>query len=594
MIGTPQQKGTVMTRLQGNETAKNNGKQGRPRAGFARSEDGSLIIFGLMMFILILIVGGMAIDFMRFETQRTRLQETLDRAVLAAASLDQPLDPTDVVMDYVSRAGLGEYVNEDDIDVRSSPISRVVSVNASMGVQSFFLHLVGIDELTAPGASSAQQMASNTEVSLVLDVSGSMGNTASGTTDSRLEVLQEAAHTFVNMLMCDPTDPTKKTECTVPKGSVALHVVPYSEQVVAGEDLLDYLNVTDEHEYSSCVTWKYDSDFRSVGISSTTSLRRAGHFDAWTGYLRYTSSSDPASDWTCSLNPAREISYFEPEVGPLHDQIDALNADGNTSIDLGVKWGAALLDVDFKDVVEAMREDEVVDAVYDGYPLTPDPDDPEKVQKVIVLMTDGVNTSQHYLYDNYRTGNSPIFTSRNDDDPSDPRANRDSVYDSSRNRYYWPHIQYSDYYPQNRPYGSGDIPVCIDEPDESKPWRWNDSTKCSWVDAADLNLYATPLDYTEVWAKYPLSWWREWDFLPNPGSDYDNGDKNSRLSDICTAAKSEGIKIFTIGFDTGRTEERILKRCASETSYFFDANGLNLVTIFEMIAREVSKLKLVN
>lgn len=581
-----------MTRLQGNDEAREFARKKRRGTGFARSEDGSLIIFGMMVFVMILIVGGMAVDFMRFETHRTRLQETLDRAVLAAASLDQPLDPTDVVMDYVARNGLGDYVTEDDIHVRSSPISRIVEVDADMDIPSFFLNLVGIDKMTAPGAASAQQMASNTEVSLVLDVSGSMSWDASGTNKSRIEVLQEAAGTFINMLMCDPADPTKTTDCTVPAGSVALHVVPYSEQVVAGEQLLDYLNVSDEHDYSSCVTWDHDSDFEDVGISSTTPLQRTGHFDPWTGYLYGTDGSDAPSDWTCRVDTSREISIYETNVQTLHDKIDALVADGNTSIDLGMKWGAALLDDDFQDVVADMIEDKVVSNLFTNYPLSPDPEDPEKIQKVIVLMTDGVNTDQHYLFDQFRSGDSPIYTSRNDADPSDPYANKRSIYRADIDMYYWPHVQYYMSYPQDRPYGSGLIPQCKKKSDERKPWRWNNTSKCTWVDPVDL--YATPLDYTEVWASYTLRWWRDWGFLPNPGYQYDNGDKNARLTDMCTAAKNEGMKIFTIGFDTSYTQETLLRSCASEASYFFDANGLNLETIFQMIAREVSKLKLVN
>ena len=35
-----------------------------------RDEDGSIIIFSIMMFVLILWFGGMAVDLMRFETTR--------------------------------------------------------------------------------------------------------------------------------------------------------------------------------------------------------------------------------------------------------------------------------------------------------------------------------------------------------------------------------------------------------------------------------------------------------------------------------------------------------------------------------------------
>jgi hypothetical protein len=50
--------------------------------------------------------GGIAIDIMRYETQRVQLQYTLDRSVLAAASVTQPLNPVDVVENYFEISGL--------------------------------------------------------------------------------------------------------------------------------------------------------------------------------------------------------------------------------------------------------------------------------------------------------------------------------------------------------------------------------------------------------------------------------------------------------------------------------------------------------
>ena len=54
-------------------------------AQFRREEDGSLLIFGLFYFVMMLVLAGVALDLMRFEERRTQLQQTTDRAVLAAA-----------------------------------------------------------------------------------------------------------------------------------------------------------------------------------------------------------------------------------------------------------------------------------------------------------------------------------------------------------------------------------------------------------------------------------------------------------------------------------------------------------------------------
>lgn len=44
---------------------------------FALDEDGSAINFSLFTFIMMLMIGGMAVDLMNFETRRARLRATI-------------------------------------------------------------------------------------------------------------------------------------------------------------------------------------------------------------------------------------------------------------------------------------------------------------------------------------------------------------------------------------------------------------------------------------------------------------------------------------------------------------------------------------
>lgn len=539
-----------------------------PLQGFLRREDGSFIIFGLIVFVLILMAGGLGVDLMRYEAHRARLQATLDRAVLAAGSMDQPLEPREVVLDYFARANLSEFIDPEDIKVVDTAFLRSVQAEARMEIPSLFMNFMGINELTAPASASAMQLASQTEISLVLDVSGSMGWAASGTTKTRIEVLEEAAEDFVNLLMCDPSNSENSTNCIVPKGVVALNIVPYSEQVLVGESVLSRLNATSEHNSSSCVTFD-DADFETTAISDETPLQRTGHFDPWTGYMKYTSKNDPASRWTCDPASWREVVVLEDDVTTLQDYLDALEAGGNTSIDIGMKWGVALLDPAFQPVAEAMRLDKEIDDVFKGYPLSWET---KGVQKVVVLMTDGVNTDQHYLYDDERSGPSPVW--RTNEKVSGKYIY--SVYRASNDEYYWPHLNRW----EDHPYGTGTYTTCS--------WWWGCKT---YTEAGDG---AVQMEFPELWAQKPWSWYEDFWWLDYPGSWQDNDDKNARLADICGEAKADGMKIFTIGFDTDDTQDTILRNCASKPGYYYDANGLNLNDIFKEIAREVSKLQLVN
>lgn len=63
-----------------------------------------------MFFAFMMIMAcGIAVDLIRNELEPTRAQNTLDRAILAASDLDQPLPPDEVVDDYFAKAGMTEF-----------------------------------------------------------------------------------------------------------------------------------------------------------------------------------------------------------------------------------------------------------------------------------------------------------------------------------------------------------------------------------------------------------------------------------------------------------------------------------------------------
>jgi Flp pilus assembly protein TadG len=88
---------------------------------FGRDEHGSILILSLFLLVLMLMIAGMSVDQMRAETQSARLQSTLDRAVLAGASLEQTLDSEDVVRDYFAKAGLTEFLTDVTVVEGSNP-----------------------------------------------------------------------------------------------------------------------------------------------------------------------------------------------------------------------------------------------------------------------------------------------------------------------------------------------------------------------------------------------------------------------------------------------------------------------------------------
>ena len=69
---------------------------------------------------------------------------------------------------------------------------------------------------------------------------------------------------------------------------------------------------------------------------------------------------------------------------------------------------------------------------------------------------------------------------------------------------------------------------------------------------------------------------------------------NTRLTSICTAAKAQGIIIYTIGLgNPGATADTLLQNCASNPDYYFDTpTNAELQTAFHMIGDSLANLRI--
>lgn len=329
---------------------------------FVRCEDGAMSYVAVVMSMGMLMVGGLAIDMMMSEMKRAKVQNTLDRAILAAADLDQELDPTSVVQDYFAKSGLGDYLG--DVSVSEGLNYRTVGADATITEPSNFLKLVGVDTLTSYAAGVAEERVNKVEISLVLDISGSMEN------DNKMNLMKNAAREFVDSVVNADT-----------QDLISVSLVPYSEHVNAGPDIFNQLNMNQRHEYSHCVEFP-DNQFSSVALNTSLTYEQAQHFQ-W----NY-SSSNSRDDTVCPRYSYERITPFSQNAAALKSQINSLQPRAGTSIFMGMKWGAALLDPSTRFLTTG--SDSNVDAAFDGRPLGYD--DPELL-KTVVLMTDGMNSS---------------------------------------------------------------------------------------------------------------------------------------------------------------------------------------------------------
>ena len=87
---------------------------------FIRDEDGTILAFVAVMFLIMVVASGGAVDFMRQEVERARLQDALDRGVLAAAAFSQGMDAEDTVGAYLVSSRVPNTVDLDVVPTVSA------------------------------------------------------------------------------------------------------------------------------------------------------------------------------------------------------------------------------------------------------------------------------------------------------------------------------------------------------------------------------------------------------------------------------------------------------------------------------------------
>lgn len=183
------------------------------------------MIFGFSLFPLALAV-GCAIDFSRLIQARSLAQAALDQASLAAAlAPDTTQDTlTKVAGNILAASGSRDAtrpVTLKGVTYRSG--DNAVELSASGSVAASLLNLVGFSELTFSVSSTAIRPGNSTiEVALVLDNTYSMSDT-DGSGTKKIDALKVAAADLVTALKKDDS-----------KGQIKIGLVPYADSVNVG------------------------------------------------------------------------------------------------------------------------------------------------------------------------------------------------------------------------------------------------------------------------------------------------------------------------------------------------------------------------
>ncbi len=320
------------------------------RARLASDQNGSVaIIFGLSVTVLFGIV-GLAIDFSRSVSVSSRLLSALDAAALAGAKkLDGGASDSEV--QEAANAYFDQQKNHLKIgDVAVSALNiqidrsnTTVSTNVNATMATTFGRVIGFNSVNLNRASSVSYKVKNVELSLALDITGSMSD------GNKIGALRSAATDIVDEMLKDQTDDSR----------VRVALVPWSSSVNAGSlaaTVSGGLSVDDcvvEREGSNAATDYSPSAGGAVGVVTST----------------------PYGWYSCPTASVVPLAG-KSKLADLKSAISNLQASGGTAGHIGTAWGWYMLSPEWSNVLPTSAR--------------PMAYDPTTNIKATVIMTDGL------------------------------------------------------------------------------------------------------------------------------------------------------------------------------------------------------------
>jgi hypothetical protein len=645
-------------------------------------EDGSVTILSVFILLTILVVTGAAVDLMRTEQTRVELQSSLDRAVIAAADLDQLQEPTAVVQDYLTKSGLGDALSS--ASVTSALNARTVSGSGQVNLDTVFMRMSGWDTLNAPALSVADERIANVEISLVLDISGSMRY------NDRLNRMKPAAQDFVSKVMSEES-----------VGVTTLNLVPFAGHVNPGDTLFDFFRGERPKLKKGNNGWgngDQDAPGGSLCNNNAENAEEGAADPSCSDGTATDTTTDPTTDDTTET--ATGPDYFTPWEQAISNVVMYFDTDGDDVYNRAHKIE------DFPENAPRDADEFFAGAV--AYAMANDNNITSSDQFLGISIKGGNRKSKYfqvkgnqngpdsdlgptknrgripgstYSYGaidfdawaasfvdpnpepdpndlNNGVGNEETASDTESDPYSDQNVNMPSscveIYDGEflntdlpTSEDYVPHFMFWDiaeevmewgwcpgedatiqYYSSDRqalidyigampmydgtglPYGMkyglslldpnnrDEVSFLIseglvDSRFEGRPIDWNDAETEKYIvlmtDGQTTDQYR-PVDPTAA-----INGEVE---LNNQGSDsyYNFSARSTNVSNLltqCDLAKQLGVTVFTIAFETNQAATNDMRACASSVSHFFHVQGEEISDAFDMVARQINNLRLI-
>ncbi len=349
---------------------------------FSRDQRGNVApVFGLMA-IPMLAITGAAVDFGKAISLKADLQNVIDAAAVSSAQeyaatgetaaaetrlrnfikaeienkgLELNAPPADPTLGVPEPEGNEVAVIEPGISTVNNSVTPVVKSN----VPTAILKLIGISEIPIEVSSTAQLSGKKLELSLMLDVTGSMDWNAGGV--KKIVSMKEAANDLLDIFSTN-----------MAAGATRIALVPFSESVNVGETLAGQVRAYP----SRTKRFRKRSNNRRTTYQLTTCVteRNGNHrfTDDPPGPGRYLGPMYSSNGY---CKPSQELIPLTSNESNLRTIINGLQPSGGTAGHIGTAWAWYLINDRWAHLY--------------AEPSKPELPNTDELIKATILMTDG-------------------------------------------------------------------------------------------------------------------------------------------------------------------------------------------------------------
>lgn len=341
-----------------------------------------VIIFALAAIMIVALVGG-AVDYGRWYLTRTQAQNAMDAAVLAGGRVmqtsnneNQAIAAAEAYFAAMKPGNLGSHSATFSIAEGGTVLRAVLDTTVTtpflgvINITSFPLYATA-EAVLASGANSG----TNVEVSLMLDVTGSMAG-------QKIEDLKTAAKDLIDIVVWD--DQSNYTS--------RIALAPFAARVNVGTYISTVTGLPTSKTFSGqskkpivCVTERTGTN-EFTDAAPTASNSRVSAYRGNSGTTAVNDSNNYSSNGVCSDPSASEaIMPLTRDRDALKSRINSLSAGGSTAGALGTAWAWYLLSPNWQSIwPTASRPAPYTDLTRTGEHGQP------ILKKYAVLMTDGI------------------------------------------------------------------------------------------------------------------------------------------------------------------------------------------------------------